>query len=82
MLSGRCHEQQGMPPFWPWVQAIRAYVREHNSVQLRSDMGVGASVIAEIVPEINELLADLNAPPELESPEQARFRLFDYNASA
>ena len=51
---GRCHEQQGTPPFWPWVQAIRAYVREHNSEQLRSDMGAGPSVIAE------ELVISLN----------------------
>lgn len=77
VLWGRCHEQQGMPPFWPWVQAIRSYVREREPEQLQSDMGAGASVIAEIKPDVNELLPDLKAPPELESPEQARFRLFD-----
>lgn len=77
VLWGRCHEQQGMPPFWPWVQAIRSYVREREPEQLRSDMGAGLSVIAEIVPDVSELLPDLKPPPELDSPEQARFRLFD-----
>ena len=77
VLWGRCHEQQGMPPFWPWIQAIRSYVRDRDPDQLNSDMGAGASVIAEIVPDVNELLPDLNRPPELGSPEQARFRLFD-----
>jgi ATP/maltotriose-dependent transcriptional regulator MalT len=77
VLWGRCHEQQGMPPFWPWVQAIRSYVRASAPEDVRSDMGAGVSVIAEIVPDVNEALPDLKPPSELESPEQARFRLFD-----
>tara|TARA_B100002003_G_scaffold129644_1_gene119836 strand:+ start:7965 stop:9869 length:1905 start_codon:yes stop_codon:yes gene_type:complete len=44
-------------------------------------MGAGASVIAEIVPDVNEMLPDLKSPPELDSPEQARFRLFDATAT-
>jgi hypothetical protein len=76
VLWGRCHEQQGMPPFWPWIQAIRSYVRAHDPEQLRSELGSGASVIAEIVPDINEVLPDLK-PAELTSPDQARFQLFD-----
>ena len=59
VLWGRCHQQQGLPPFWPWVQAIRSYVRDRDPGQLRSDMGAGASVIAEIVPDVNGLLPDL-----------------------
>ena len=30
VLWGRCYEDQGMPPYWPWVQAIRSYVRERD----------------------------------------------------
>jgi predicted ATPase len=77
VLWGRCHEQEGMPPFWPWVQAIRSYIRERAPEQLRSELGAGAPAIAEIVPDVSELLPDLKRLPELESPEQARFRLFD-----
>ena len=77
VLWGRCHEQPGMPPFWPWIQAIRSYVREREPEQLRSDMGNGAAIIAEIVSDINELLPGLVRPPDLDSPEQAQFRLFD-----
>ena len=25
-LWGRCHESPGAPPYWAWVQIIRAYV--------------------------------------------------------
>ena len=24
VLWGRCHEQQGMPPYWPWVETVRS----------------------------------------------------------
>jgi DNA-binding CsgD family transcriptional regulator len=76
-LWGRCHENPGAPPFWPWVEIIRAYVQERAADQLRAEMGAGAADIAAIVPEVRERLPGLAAPPSLESPEQARFRLFD-----
>ncbi len=65
-----------MPPFWPWVQAIRSYVRERDPDQLRSEMGAGAADIAEVVSDVKERLPGLQPPPQLE-PDQARFRLFD-----
>ncbi|MFQ6030766.1 MAG: serine/threonine-protein kinase, partial [Dehalococcoidia bacterium] len=77
VLWGRCYEEQGMPPYWPWVQAIRSYVREQDPEQLRSEMGTGAADIAEVVSDVKERLPDLRPPPQMESPEQARFRLFD-----
>ncbi len=53
VLWGRCYEEQGMPPYWPWVQAIRSYVRERDAEQLSSEMGAGAADIAEIVSDVN-----------------------------
>ena len=76
VLWGRCYEGEGAPPYWPWVQAIRSYVRESEPDELRSEMGAGAADIAGIVSDVSEKLPGLAAPPELE-PEQARFRLFD-----
>ena len=76
VLWGRSYEEQGVPAYWPWVQAIRSYVRERDPEQLRSEMGAGAADIAEVVSDVRERLADLQPAPELE-PEQARFRLFD-----
>ena len=77
VLWGRCYEEQGVPPYWPWVQAIRSYVREREPEQLRSEMGAGAADIAEIVSDVRERLPGLQASPALDSPEAARFRLFD-----
>ena len=76
VLWGRSYEEQGVPPYWPWVQAIRSYVRERDPEQLRSEMGAGAADIAEIVSDVKERLPGLKPAPQLE-PEQARFRLFD-----
>jgi tetratricopeptide (TPR) repeat protein len=76
VMWGRCYEGQGAPPYWPWVQAIRSYVRERDPAQLRSEMGAGAADIAEVVSDVRERLTELKPPPQLE-PEQARFRLFD-----
>ncbi|MCH8222820.1 MAG: AAA family ATPase [Chloroflexi bacterium] len=77
VLWGRCYEETGAPPYWPWVQAIRSYVTDKEAETLRAEMGSTASVIAEIVPDVKERLPDLQAPPQIDDPESARFRLFD-----
>ncbi|MCH7714070.1 MAG: protein kinase, partial [Chloroflexi bacterium] len=76
VLWGRCYEGEGVPPYWPWVQAIRSYVQDRDPGELQSEMGAGAADIAEIVSDVREKLPGLQPPPALE-PEQARFRLFD-----
>ena len=76
VLWGRCYEGDGAPAYWPWVQAIRAYIHERDPKDLLSEMGSGASDIAQMVSEVRERLPGLPPPPEL-APEQARFRLFD-----
>jgi len=61
---------------WPWVQAIRSYVQQASAEQLIAEIGRGAAVIADVVPEIHDKITELKASPALE-PEAARFRLFD-----
>ena len=77
VLWGRCYEKEGAPPYWPWVQAIRSYVRNCDADQIRIEMAAGAGDIAEIVPDVWSKLTDLERSPPLDSPERARFRLFD-----
>ncbi len=76
VLWGRCYEEEGAPPYWPWLQSLRPYIQERAPEQLQSEMGPGAADIAEVLPGLREKLPDLKPPPTLE-PEQARFRLFD-----
>ncbi|MFN2470724.1 MAG: AAA family ATPase [Gaiellaceae bacterium] len=77
---GRSWEAGGAPAYWPWVQALRAYVRDATPVSVRADLGAGAADVAQLVPELRELLPDLPAAAAAES-EGARFRLFDSTAS-
>ena len=76
VFIGRCYEGEGAPPFWPWVQIVRAYLSDHDSATLRAAMGSGAADIAQVIPDVHEQLPDLPVPPVLE-PEPARFRFFD-----
>jgi len=73
---GRCYEDEGTPPYWPWVQTMRSYVQQASREQLTAEIGSGAAAIAEIVPEILGKLPGLETPPALD-PEAARFHLFD-----
>ncbi len=79
VLVGRCWEAGGAPAYWPWVQSLRSYVREADREELRAQLGSGATELAQILPELRELLPRLPEPSSLES-ESARFRLFDATA--
>ena len=74
VLWGRCYEGAGAPAYWPWIQVLRATVEQSTADELRADLDLGASDLAEIVPEIRTKLGDVPSAPRLE-PEQARFRL-------
>jgi DNA-binding SARP family transcriptional activator len=78
-LVGRCWEAGGAPAYWPWVQALRAYIRNVEHEALRAELGAGAVEVAQIVPELRETLPGLPEPASLDS-EGARFRLFDATA--
>lgn len=77
---GRCHEAEWTPPFWPWVQAFRAYAHHRPADALHVELGAGAADIAQLVPEVAARLPDLPVLPAL-APEQARFRTFDHIAA-
>jgi class 3 adenylate cyclase len=72
---GRCHEGEGAPAYWPWVQVIRSYAREADPVALAWELGAGGPEIARIVPELAERTGEAAEP--IDEDEQARFRLFD-----
>jgi DNA-binding SARP family transcriptional activator/tetratricopeptide (TPR) repeat protein len=76
VLIGRCWEAGGAPAYWPWVQALRPYLRDTDPGSLRSQLREGAADVAQLLPEIHDLLGDLPPAPPPES-EGARFRLFD-----
>jgi class 3 adenylate cyclase len=76
LLRGRSTEREGAPAYWPWVQAIRSYVRGLDADTLRAQLGTGVSDVAQIVSEVRERIPGLPESEPLDL-EQARFRLFD-----
>lgn len=77
VLWGKSYAEQEAPPYWPWVQAIRSYVRSCNLEKLEKEMGFAAPIIAEIVEDIKARMPDTKPPRKLENVGSARFRLFD-----
>jgi DNA-binding SARP family transcriptional activator/tetratricopeptide (TPR) repeat protein len=76
VLVGSCWEAGGAPAYWPWVQALRTYVRDRDPELLRSQLGRGAADLVQILPELAELYGELPVPT-FGDPEGARFRLFE-----
>ena len=76
VLTGRCHEGEGAPAFWPWIQILREAIAEREGADLAQLVGPGGSDLAELVPELRERLPQLE-PVTDTAPESARFRLFD-----
>lgn len=78
VLWGHCREDAGAPPYWPWVQILRAYIDASSLDEVRLNMGAAAKDIAALVPE---LLADSHPiQPALDAAaysSPARFRAFD-----
>ena len=76
VLRGRAYETEGMPPYLPLVEALRAYLLTCPSEGVRDALGRGAADVARLVPEVRDALPDLPAPV-VTSPEGDRYRLFE-----
>ena len=77
---GRCWEDGGAPAYWPWVELLRACIRSLEPAELRRCVGSGGPELAELLPELRELLGEIPRPV-VRDPEALRFRLFDVVAS-
>ncbi len=73
---GRCHEEAGAPPYWPWAQIVQAVVVASDAEALRVDLEAGAADIAGLTPAVRDRLSNLDTPPTLSDPTETRFRLF------
>jgi DNA-binding CsgD family transcriptional regulator/tetratricopeptide (TPR) repeat protein len=78
VLWGRCHEEAGAPPYWPWVQILRAYVDASSLDEVRLNMGTAAKDIAALVPELLDAsYSELPTTSAIADSSPARFRTFD-----
>jgi DNA-binding CsgD family transcriptional regulator len=77
VLWGRCPEEPGAPPYWPWRQLIRRHLRSSGDADPAQTFGSGLDDIARIVPELAERLPSPMPGPGARDTPQSRFRLFD-----
>jgi len=77
---GRCWEAGGAPAYWPWVQALRAYIRDTDPEAVRAQLGGEGAELATILPELRAVMPDLPESPPANS-DGARFRLLESVAS-
>ncbi len=77
VLWGRCLEEAGAPPYWPWRQLIRGRLRSSAQTDLAQLFGSGLQDIAGIVPEVAERFNVHVERGAVGDSTQSRFRLFD-----
>jgi DNA-binding winged helix-turn-helix (wHTH) protein/tetratricopeptide (TPR) repeat protein len=76
VLNAWCHDGEGAPSYWPWVQILRSYASDRDPKELRQDLGPGGDVVSRTIPELNDKLGTNEHPPAL-SADEARFHFFD-----
>ncbi|MGE0542109.1 MAG: AAA family ATPase [Dehalococcoidia bacterium] len=76
LLSGRAHQADGLPPYLPFIEALRNYVRDTDPTRLEHQLGTGAAPVAMIVPDLRTTLPHLPDQP-LPSVDTERYVLFE-----
>jgi hypothetical protein len=71
---GRGYEGQGVPAYWPWTQVITELVNRFDPEVVLAALGTDGPELAQIAPELKELIPDHQAPPPVD-PASAQFRL-------
>lgn len=77
ILWGRCDEEAGAPPYWPWVRILRAAAAQFEPDKLRANLDATAAAdLADLVPELRLRLPDLDPSAPIRDQAEARFQLF------
>jgi AAA ATPase domain len=73
---GRCWEEGGAPPYWPWTQVLRAVVRQRGAERLLAGNVSALRRLVSIVPELRPIVArDADDAGDESAADQ--FALFD-----
>ncbi|MGO9451718.1 MAG: ATP-binding protein [Candidatus Binataceae bacterium] len=80
---GRCDEEGGAPPYWPWIQVIRCCLKRFGDSPAGFDLnGPGAETILAAMPNLvggssQRLRTPRENPHDQNELEAVRFQLFD-----
>ena len=77
VLWSQMIEDPVAPPYTAWLLALRGYLQQVDDDTLRSELGSGATFVADILPELRDRLALAPSHQATESEGAARFQLYD-----
>ncbi len=75
VVWARCHNDPGLPPYWPWRQLLLQLFRASNPEQVRRWAGTRGGLLCDLVPEAVEALGKPRGTRTTNDPESARFLL-------
>lgn len=76
-LWGRCPEEPGAPPYWPWMQALRAFVAAAGTEAVHAAVSHAAPLIGALDASLAPHLPPCPPTPPRADAARARFQLFD-----
>jgi len=76
VLAGSAYDGEGMPPYLPFTEALREYVRGIPLEALRAHLNESGPEVGLVAPDIERRLPDL-AGSQSGGPEERRYRLFE-----
>ncbi|MFI5316511.1 MAG: ATP-binding protein [Myxococcota bacterium] len=75
VLTGHNRAEEGVPPFWLWVQILRQLFDAEDGRPLLREIAAHSAELAELVPELADAAPARASPPS--DSERSRFRVFD-----
>ena len=76
VYRGRCSGTEATPPYTPFVEILRDYIRERSEEMLQDDLGDYSEEIARLVPELARRIP-IRGPGVPLPPEQERYRVLE-----
>ena len=77
VLWGRCLEDPSAPPYWPWLQLMRDWLRGADEGQVARCVNADAGLLLDLLPELSQRLVKIQRLVPIGAPSEARFRLFE-----
>ena len=75
VLTGRCVDQQGAPPYLPTIEHLEEAARQGSPEAFRQVLGENAPEIAKLMPELRARYPDIPEPVSLPPEQERRYLL-------
>jgi len=73
---GRSTLAEGAPPYWPWVEILRALLKEIGAEQFARLAGPGLADVLQVIPQLRASYPDISSP-SIGDESASRFQIYD-----